>query len=484
MFRFTGGIFNAVTRANLLVDAIENAVMGATHAVTGLLKYTIKVGEEYENTQLRIANTLTSMSLAPSVKTASEGALEIMSTLRTMAAKLPGEAKDYYNVFAAALPDAIAAGMTDIKKYTEFAGKYTAAAMSRMVDAPQAGRDLQEMLQGRAHLRTKTYQELRTYIGMSAKEFNKLAPEKRMSLLMDAVAKASGGMAMAAETANAKFGELKSRIEEIFAIGGQPFFEAVKTGVTEINQWLEKNKVAVMDLARSVATGLGDAFVGVLSTVKTIADKIAELKGEGTTTAAKTRSERLKELEAAYMERSTFESLTSFVPGVGLYYAMRDLGEIERLSKETEADYKKFLEQQATIQSRAGAAAQIKPKAYTPGILEQLAAETRLKELAPVKGVKSMFGTQAEWAAFVEARGYDPKALWDQLIKEGKVEMPKAPTSVRELKVEFNNNRFDIRQEFAEGFDPDRIAVAFASDLARAGEMKLGAVTAPTFSAH
>lgn len=37
----------------------------------------------------------------------------------------------------------------------------------------------------------------------------------------------------------------------------------------------------------------------------------------------------------------------------------------------------------------------------------------------------------------------------------------------------FNNNRFDIRQQFAEGFDPDRIAVAFANDLANLGEMRL-----------
>jgi hypothetical protein len=40
---------------------------------------------------------------------------------------------------------------------------------------------------------------------------------------------------------------------------------------------------------------------------------------------------------------------------------------------------------------------------------------------------------------------------------------------------DFRNSRFDIKQQFAEGFDQDRIAVAFASDLARAGEMKLQA---------
>lgn len=36
----------------------------------------------------------------------------------------------------------------------------------------------------------------------------------------------------------------------------------------------------------------------------------------------------------------------------------------------------------------------------------------------------------------------------------------------------FNNNKFDIKQAFAEGFDPDRIAVAFANDLATLGERR------------
>lgn len=47
--------------------------------------------------------------------------------------------------------------------------------------------------------------------------------------------------------------------------------------------------------------------------------------------------------------------------------------------------------------------------------------------------------------------------------------------------VHFNNNRFDIRQNFAEGFDPDRIAVAFTQDLVQLGERKLQSGLAPPF---
>lgn len=38
---------------------------------------------------------------------------------------------------------------------------------------------------------------------------------------------------------------------------------------------------------------------------------------------------------------------------------------------------------------------------------------------------------------------------------------------------DFRGSRFDIKQSFAEGFDPDRIAVAFSNDLATLGERKI-----------
>jgi hypothetical protein len=48
----------------------------------------------------------------------------------------------------------------------------------------------------------------------------------------------------------------------------------------------------------------------------------------------------------------------------------------------------------------------------------------------------------------------------------------------------FSNSRFDIRQNFAEGFDPDRIAVAFTNDLAMLGERRLQSGLAPVYAAR
>jgi hypothetical protein len=47
---------------------------------------------------------------------------------------------------------------------------------------------------------------------------------------------------------------------------------------------------------------------------------------------------------------------------------------------------------------------------------------------------------------------------------------------------DFRGSRFSITQSFAEGFDPDRIAVAFANDLATLGERKLQSGFSPMFA--
>lgn len=49
---------------------------------------------------------------------------------------------------------------------------------------------------------------------------------------------------------------------------------------------------------------------------------------------------------------------------------------------------------------------------------------------------------------------------------------------------DFRNSRFDITQKFAEGYDPDRIAVAFAQDIGRIGEQRLQSGFEPAFVVH
>lgn len=58
----------------------------------------------------------------------------------------------------------------------------------------------------------------------------------------------------------------------------------------------------------------------------------------------------------------------------------------------------------------------------------------------------------------------------------------KTKREVGRTSFDFRNSNFNIKQAFAEGFDPDRIAVAFANDLASLGERALQSGFAPLFA--
>lgn len=64
-------------------------------------------------------------------------------------------------------------------------------------------------------------------------------------------------------------------------------------------------------------------------------------------------------------------------------------------------------------------------------------------------------------------------------LAEATVNMPLVDPTRSKIHYDFRNSRFDITQKFAEGFDPDRIAVAFSNDLAALGESKLQSQFSP-----
>lgn len=59
---------------------------------------------------------------------------------------------------------------------------------------------------------------------------------------------------------------------------------------------------------------------------------------------------------------------------------------------------------------------------------------------------------------------------------------PKSGANGPQVYQDFRGSRFDIKQAFSDGYDPDRVAVAFANDLSSMGERKLQSGFSPMFS--
>lgn len=78
----------------------------------------------------------------------------------------------------------------------------------------------------------------------------------------------------------------------------------------------------------------------------------------------------------------------------------------------------------------------------------------------------------------MQTRAAINKAMREKEAQQKTVEEKRPPKT----EMHFPNARFDITQNFAEGFDPDRIAVAFGNDLASLGEFRTQSGFAPAFA--
>jgi hypothetical protein len=112
----------------------------------------------------------------------------------------------------------------------------------------------------------------------------------------------------------------------------------------------------------------------------------------------------------------------------------------------------------------------------------------------------SWAGEQLNWAVQqTKAGGMDEprekrdKGLIDKLLEAfnaptgtigGAPRAPKAPDkkATTGMVQDFRYSRFEISQKFEEGYDPDRIAVAFANDLGKIGQQRSQSGFAPLFS--
>lgn len=85
---------------------------------------------------------------------------------------------------------------------------------------------------------------------------------------------------------------------------------------------------------------------------------------------------------------------------------------------------------------------------------------------------------KAGWLTYFKKRELEMERLEPELAPIPKAPGVRPPPPV----FDFRGSKFDVVQKFAEGFDPDRIAVAFTTDLADLGEKRLQSNLSPLFA--
>ena len=482
----------ALLEAGLI--AVRKAATLAFDSIKSLIEKTFEVSSKYEISLRRIANTLQSMRISPGFFTSTQKATALYEQLRQKAAVLPGETQDYIDVFGLALPRALAQGERDLKKFADASAKFTAYAIQMgQLDMQQTGRDLARILQGRALQTTAMFQKIQQLPSlklMLAADWNKLVPVERMRLFYAAMEDASAGFDDMKYSADAVMGTFKSLVDMIFfQRGGAPLFESSLRIVERINKLLQDNNQELTKSVNIINQRLGWALEGA-------AIKVTDLG----TAAAKFTLELNDQHSIALGILNVFIQ-TSAVLKTAVMMA-RGLQSLASTGKKAAEATEREKEAE-----RGAQAADVVTKAYGSKVGDVLGRITKAKgmriervrdfafESIAKSEVLRQGGQRAFEAAFMRWGGLSSERtqeLWEMATTPANIPDPEAMPTSRTGRVapaarttninDFRFSKFDIRQEFAEGFDPDRIAVAFASDLAKLGEMRMQSSYAPLYA--
>lgn len=225
-------------------DEARESILSWGSALVGLvggiaLHKVAEIGSTFEQNRIQIAGFLSALGQSSDFNTGLQDASEVIQKITTDAAKLPGEAEEYIEVFKAGLPFVQAAmpggSNNDILEFTD---KLTAIGKTFGLDAGLIGREFDHMLspgKGTASLRLPLFRQLLPFMQkvegqahLTAESFNAMAAPQRLHLLQSTFVKLQPMLDASADSFEAMWGSLKSGVQQLARMGTGGLFLGIK----------------------------------------------------------------------------------------------------------------------------------------------------------------------------------------------------------------------------------------------------------------
>ncbi len=249
-----------------LIGSAFGVVRSLVGSFVDLGRSIMEVGSQAENSATAIAGMIQAGGGASSWNSALSLAEGTMSQIRRDAARLPGTAEDFVQVFQLALPKAMEAGLSNPRAVADFTNQFGAVGIALNIEAGEVGRDLNMLLSGRAGAANRTWTALSSQIARAgrelhlsaetAKDFNKLRPEQRLAILQRSI-RGYGDMVNAfGGTWESISSTFTSSMQEIFRLGSAPLFDVMKNTLKGVNDFLERNSAELTAMAQIIGRDL------------------------------------------------------------------------------------------------------------------------------------------------------------------------------------------------------------------------------------
>lgn len=595
---FTGPMSGVITAATGVGSAITDigkhvaSMAGFSDlSLNGLMDKVLDVGSKFEMLKIQMAGAFAAMGTSTDINAGLKLSEVTIAGINREAAKLPGEADEYFQVFKVGFPQVRAAMSGTVKDIYAFTDKFTAFGKVQGESAMSISLGLEKLLageRGMASARIGMWRTLLPYIHqvgeyaqLTQKQFNAMTAPERFKAVQAGLSKIQPMLDKMGDTWQTQLTTFKTITGIVTRMSSSGLFDGMKQGLSFINTQLMDSEGNLTDLAKSFVAVGRVISTGIVGAMKSMVGWIG------------VAIDRVKTLASAFHASPAFKMLDAGITrlaGVGKAVAGGVSGAAGNAMATPDSPLMKFLtiaSERFNLLTKAimpvvdflGGLASIIATEVFPVFLEiqsiinavlkpvvKLVASVfgdlgaTLKKLAPTfhniftaaKGVfhamgnilipivrilaklmKDQFhrsivvlthvfsflgkvvtafynaiskmlvplgkalGKAADWVAPEDKDDEEP-GLLDDILKaintqteelkeqkenadEGKGE---AARPAAETYQDFRGSRFDITQKFAEGFDPDRVAVALASDLGRIGEQKLQSGFEPAFGSR
>jgi hypothetical protein len=337
---------------------------------------------------------------------------------------------------------------------------------------------------------------LAPHLKMTAAEFNKLTIEARRLAIDKSLGNFTEMMEAAGNTFSSKMGEAQSHLKTLVRLAGEPIFTAVVEQLSQMNEYLSANKASLLGMGKALSTTLiagvktlATHFESIVTAGKNLLEVFIAFKAgvvatslvNGLMTIVKAfQAIRKAAVAAAAAEAFATGGVSALVGAAAAasVYAAFKLTESE-VGESFEAN-RQAAERASYVPSSAAAAGQLQEIHFREMELskslfgaaeslhgfESLAVDSQQEILRRI-GETYPVGSASFREAFeghLKELGYDIA----DVVPGAKFSKPSLPDGPKKADVVIENARFDIKQNFAEGYDPDRIAAAFVDQLGAA----------------
>lgn len=306
------------------------AIGAVSYGVVGLNK-------ELETTRVSLAAVLNANGQSTGgIEGAMEAASGWVAQMKKDARDLPGEFEDLLGIVQTGAGAAFKMGL-DPQRFEQMASSAMAAGKALAVPLDQAGRELAQLMEGRAgahnvfgtRIGIDAHSEYKDVDG-AAKRFNELTKEGRAKVLEEKIGAFQPAIKAFANTFDAQSSTAVDNVKQLLQLGTQELFGRVVNDLRDLNTWIEDNRGNLEAWAKEI----GHDLVSMHDKARALFEEWAPILKKFGENAYKRFAEMWKEAEpyvakiAGYMKEffKDPESIDKMITMLKLYAGIKAYG--------------------------------------------------------------------------------------------------------------------------------------------------------------